>query len=166
MRCSTHSCYPSAASRAFAFRAYGARDAEPSANTSNAPVSLTLPVDVYQENGAFVIKASLPGFQKEQVAISMRGTSGASVLTITASRGTATPGTAAAPASSAGPAAEQTERVWFRRERRTASWERAIRMPEGVTDEGITAVLKDGVLTVTVPQPQPKKPDAVSININ
>lgn len=114
-----------------------------------------LPVDIHETEGTFVITASLPGFRKEDVAIEMKD----GVLTITAERSetTATDG-------STQPTAARPAIQWHRRERRLVNWTRSLRLPEGVTGEGITAELKDGVLTVTVPQP--KKQDGVRISVN
>jgi HSP20 family molecular chaperone IbpA len=114
-----------------------------------------LPVDIHETDGTFVITASLPGFRKEDVAIEMKD----GVLTITAERSETT-----ATHGSTQPTAARPAIQWHRRERRLVNWTRSLRLPEGVTGEGITAELKDGVLTVTVPQP--KKQDGVRISVN
>lgn len=41
---------------------------------------------------------------------------------------------------------------------------RSFRMPAGVDVDGITAALKDGVLTVTVPKPAAMKPRVIAVH--
>ncbi len=120
-----------------------------------------LPIDIHEENGSFVITASVPGFRKDQISVEVKD----GVLTIAAtntverqdSSGT-DEATAASPANT---------KKWYRRERRTVNWARSLRLSEGVTGEGTTATLKDGILTVTIPQPRKVEvPSGIKIDVN
>ncbi|KAG8381773.1 hypothetical protein BUALT_Bualt05G0007500 [Buddleja alternifolia] len=57
---------------------------------------------------------------------------------------------------------------YVRMERRVGKFMRKFNLPENADTEKITAVCKDGVLTVTVeklPPPQPKKPKTIEVRI-
>jgi len=100
-------------------------------NMSAAPVAL--PVDVIESENAFVVRADVPGFKKEQIALDLEK----GVLTVRAE------------------AAEQKEENaerYHRRERRSQSVARRIALPEGVLESEIAADLNDGVLTITLPK--------------
>ncbi|MDZ4830368.1 MAG: Hsp20/alpha crystallin family protein [Phycisphaerae bacterium] len=119
-----------------------------------------LPVDVIEKNGAFVVTASVPGFRKNEISVEFHeGT-----LTVAAIRSASTE--SSGPAGTATPTADPADEsvTWHRRERRTVNVTRSIRMPDGVTGEGVSASVVDGVLTVTVPQTPSKKPQKVQIN--
>lgn len=101
----------------------------------------TLAVDVSEDDGALIVRASLPGFQKEEIDIQVHE----GVLTIKGERAAVTE--------------EKTER-YHRRERRTGSVARMISLPETVNGEDVKAELKDGVLTLRLaktPKEQPRK---------
>ncbi|TYI17412.1 hypothetical protein ES332_A07G022000v1 [Gossypium tomentosum] len=57
---------------------------------------------------------------------------------------------------------------YIRMERRVGKLMRKFVLPENANRDGITAVCKDGVLTVTVeklPPPEPKKPKTIEVEI-
>ncbi|MFO0829747.1 MAG: Hsp20/alpha crystallin family protein [Phycisphaerales bacterium] len=113
------------------------------------PSTLRLPVDIVEKDGAYVLTASVPGFKKDEVSVQFdKG-----VLTIEAKR-----------ASSTEEKGTDEGVTWHRRERRCVDLARSIRLPEGITGEGIAATIVDGVLTVTVPQPPEKQPHKIRIN--
>jgi HSP20 family protein len=93
----------------------------------------TVLVDVVDDGEAFVVTADLPGFDRE--AIQVRLTDQRLEL-----------------------AAEHDEEAgaegpnYVRRERRRGSLRRSVHLPDPVEQEGATASLDDGVLTVTVPK--------------
>ena len=98
---------------------------------SPAPAALAL--DVVESESAFVVRADVPGFKKEQIGLDLEK----GVLTVRAE------------------AAEQKEENaerYHRRERRTQSVARRIALPEGVLESEIAADLSDGVLTITLPK--------------
>ena len=97
----------------------------------------TLPVDVLETEGAYLLMAPVPGFSPEAVEV----TFDQGVLAISAK---------AEPM--------QVQGTWLRHERPYGSWVRRLQLPEQVEGEKITAAFEHGLLTVTVPKvakPQP-----------
>ena len=104
----------------------------------------TLPIDVLEHDGKVVVRASLPGFKKEDIDVQLHE----GVLSIKAEH--------------TEEREEQGDR-WYRRERRTGSVSRRIALPGIVADADVTAELKDGVLTVSVPTPEKPGPKQIEI---
>jgi HSP20 family protein len=104
-----------------------------------------LPVDVSEKDGEFLIRASLPGFSRENIDIQVHeGT-----VTIKAEHNEEH---------------EETGEKFYRRERRFGSVSRSITLP-GVTGESaIKAEFVDGVLTLRVPQSEAAKPKKIRID--
>jgi HSP20 family protein len=89
--------------------------------------------DVVEENDKVTVKADLPGVDRENVELDLRD----NVLVISAGKGKE----------------EETEKEgYLRKERSFMRYYREIPLPEGVTEEGANAQLKNGVLTVTLPK--------------
>jgi HSP20 family protein len=89
------------------------------------------PVDIEEQDNAFVIEAELPGVQKDDVNIELV----ANELMIT------------------GEIKErEREGIFRKRTRRIGRFEYRVRLPEQVDGENVEANLKDGVLTVRVPK--------------
>jgi HSP20 family protein len=91
----------------------------------------TPPVDLYEHAGAFVLIAELPGLTRDAIEIHAEE----SRIVIRGERGGHVP-------------CEQYHRV----ERGHGPFSRAFVLPEPVDVEGVTADLKDGLLTVTIPK--------------
>jgi HSP20 family protein len=92
----------------------------------------TPPVDLYETAGAFVLTAELPGLNRDDIEI--QAEESRVVL-----RGERT--TAQVPC-------DQFHRV----ERGHGRFSRAFMLPEPIDIEGVTADLKDGLLTLTIPK--------------
>lgn len=107
---------------------------------------VAMPMDIVQGKANWTITADLPGFTKEQVKVDVHE----GVLCIAAS------------ATTCGEQCE-CEGNYVRRERGQRNVTRRIRLPDGVTEEGVTANLKDGVLTITIPQPAKALPRTVKV---
>lgn len=105
----------------------------------------TLPLDISEDDTHVIIRASLPGFARENVDVELHD----GVLTIKAQHSEEKQ--------------ETTER-FYRRERRFGSVSRRLALP-GVVNEGETsAELRDGVLTVRVARAKPEVARKVKIN--
>ena len=92
----------------------------------------TPPVDLYETDGAFILSAELPGLTRNDIDI--QAEEGRVVI-----RGERT---------SAQVSCEQYHRV----ERGHGRFSRGFMLPEPIDIEAVTADLKDGVLTVTIPK--------------
>jgi HSP20 family protein len=90
-------------------------------------------VDVADDDDEFVVTADLPGFEKEDIDLSITER----VLTIEAARET-------------GDDFDSDE--YIRRERRHESVRRSLHLPEEVRADEASAAYNNGVLTVTVPK--------------
>jgi HSP20 family protein len=97
-----------------------------------APAS-PLPLDIRQTEDAYVIEASVPGFTPEQVKVTVDQ----NWLVIQADRSQES---------------EAAEGGWVRRERRSASAQRRLALPEEVDVENVSASFVNGELVITVPR--------------
>jgi HSP20 family protein len=103
-----------------------------------------LPVDISQTEKDIIVRASLPGFQREDVEVLLEK----GVLSIKASR------------KEDGNA--NGER-YYRRERHAGSLSRRVALPGMVQDHETTAELKDGMLTLRVPIAEEAKPKQIAV---
>jgi HSP20 family protein len=114
------------------------------AMTSLRATDELLPVDVVEADGKYVVKASVPGFKRDDIKVDV--TDG--ILTVSATR--------------ADEKEEKTER-YVRREWHSGSLMRRVAL-RGVThDSAVDAVLKDGVIEVTVAVPANQQPKQIEI---
>lgn len=103
-----------------------------------------LALDISEHENHVIVRASLPGFGKEDVEIQLDD----GVLTIKADFNE-----------------EHVEgEKFYRRERRCGSLTRQIKLPLQLNDESTEAELKDGVLTLRIPKAAEDKVRKISIN--
>lgn len=105
----------------------------------------SLAVDISQgKEGETIVRASLPGFKREDVQLSVHN----GVLDIKAES----------------KHEEETKgEKFYRRERRVSSLSRRIALPGNPDGEGVAAELKDGVLTVKIPTPAKNGPKQIAV---
>ncbi|TAJ18131.1 MAG: Hsp20/alpha crystallin family protein [Dehalococcoidia bacterium] len=115
----------------------------PAIATFNA-AEAALPVDIVERDGALVVEASLPGYQKGDIDVQVHD----GVLTIKAEKKQETE--------------EKTEQ-FYRRERSFGSVSRRINLPTEVNEAAVDAELKNGVLTLRLPLPEQRGPKSVEI---
>jgi HSP20 family protein len=113
-----------------------------SALATGGPV--TLPLDIAETENEFVIQASLPGVQPEDVQITVHG----DTLTIRG-EGRVEPG--------------QEGRHWLLRERRFGPFQRSISLTVPVSSDRASAQYENGVLTLTLPKAEQAKPKQIKI---
>jgi HSP20 family protein len=103
------------------------------------------PVDIYEgPTHEVVIKAELPEMKREDIGITFEN----NVLTLRGER----------------KVEEETRREAFQRmERQYGSFSRSFTIPATVDAAGITAVYRDGVLTVRLPQREDAKPKQIEV---
>ncbi len=102
-------------------------------------------MDLVEADDHFVLKADLPGMSEEDVSIEVRD----NALTISGERKAEH---------------ESRERGWYRVERSFGRFSRSLSLPEGIDADAISANFERGVLSVTIPKPEQRKPRRISIN--
>jgi len=105
------------------------------------------PVDLVEAEDHFVLKADLPGLTEQDVSIEVQD----GTLTISGERKDEH---------------ESRERGWYRIERSFGSFSRSLTLPDGVNADAITARFENGVLEVSIPKPEERKPRRVEISTN
>ncbi|XP_031107409.1 18.2 kDa class I heat shock protein-like [Ipomoea triloba] len=105
-------------------------------------------IDWKETPEAHVFKADVPGLKKEEVKVEVEE---GNVLQISGQR-----------------SKEQEEKTdtWHRVERSSGSFLRRFRLPENAKVDQIKAAMENGVLTVTVPKEEVKKPETKAIQIS
>ena len=102
------------------------------------------PVDLVEAEDHFVLKADLPGLTDDDVSIEVQD----GTLTISGERRAEH---------------ESQERGWYRIERSFGSFSRSLTLPDGVDPDAISARFENGVLEVSIPKPEERKPRRVEI---
>ncbi|KAF8719566.1 hypothetical protein HU200_024301 [Digitaria exilis] len=104
-------------------------------------------IDWKETPEAHVFKADVPGLRKEEVKVEVED---GNVLQISGER-----------------SKEQEEKSdkWHRVERSSGKFLRRFRLPENAKTEQIKASMENGVLTVTVPKEEVKKPEVKPVQI-
>ncbi|CAM8911159.1 unnamed protein product [Rhodiola kirilowii] len=105
-------------------------------------------VDWKETPEAHVFKADLPGLKKEEVIVEVED---GRVLQISGERSKES---------------EEKNDKWHRIERSSGKFVRRFRLPENAKMEEVKASIENGVLTVTVPKEQVKKPEVKAIEIS
>ena len=105
-------------------------------------------VDWKETPEAHVFKADLSGLKKEEVKVEIEDDR---VLQIRGERNVEK---------------EEKNDTWHRVERSRGQFMRRFRLPENAKMDEVKASMENGVLTVTVPKEEVKKPDAKSIKIS
>lgn len=103
--------------------------------------------DVKENDKDIVVHAELPGVKKEDIQVELHN----GFLTISGERNEEKK--------------EQGER-YHRVERSYGKFARSVAVPEGVSEEQIKARYENGVLEVTMPKPQPTKPEPKRITVS
>ncbi|RCV24536.1 hypothetical protein SEVIR_5G091100v4 [Setaria viridis] len=105
-------------------------------------------IDWKETPEAHVFKADLPGVKKEEVKVEVED---GNVLVISGQRSKEK---------------EDKNDRWHRVERSSGQFMRRFRLPENAKTEQVKAGLENGVLTVTVPKAEEKKPEVKAIEIS
>mgnify|MGYP003572600781 CR=1 FL=1 len=114
----------------------------PAASTSHS-----LLVNAWEEEEHFVVEAEVPGFTMKDLELSVHQ----GLLKIAGKR-------------ESDQSDDQAE--YRRRERRSSSFERALRLPKSANAEEIKATLSHGVLTVVLPKVKEAMPRQIPVNEN
>ena len=141
---------------------------------SSAMFSWTPRSDIHETDKEFIIDAELPGVPKENVSLEVKD----GVLTLKGTKESRkeeqSPNDTDVDMNGAdkqsndkqsGEKKQSGKHIWHRIERSYGSFTRSFVLPEGVATDKISAAFKDGILTVTIPKPEPVKPVVHSITI-
>lgn len=113
----------------------------------NMPVYRGLPLDVVESEDGFIVNASVPGINPDDVEITIEE----DVLSIK---------------GEVSNESESDEETYLIRERRSGSFGRSIRFPVEVDAEAVEATYENGVLTLNVPKVEEVKPKRVEIKVS
>ncbi|PIE64670.1 MAG: hypothetical protein CSA26_07230 [Desulfobacterales bacterium] len=102
-------------------------------------------VDIYEQDEKLCIEAELPGFDKKEIKVDVKG----NFLTLGGERFSNK---------------EVNENNRFRKERRYGKFERTFRLPFEATGDQIKATYRDGVLTLIIEKPEEQKPKQITID--
>ncbi|GAA94367.1 hypothetical protein E5Q_01018 [Mixia osmundae IAM 14324] len=111
-----------------------------------APARFAPAVDVIENDKDFTIKAELPGVPKDKVSIELQS----NTLVIQGTTETIS---------------EQDKGSYKVSERRRGSFQRSLRVPQGLKSDEITAKFDNGILTITFPK-KPVDTQAKTISIS
>ncbi len=103
-----------------------------------------LPLDVIETDDKYIVKASLPGINPDELDITFSD----NILTIQGEIQAET---------------EEAEGKYLLRERRYGMFQRSIALPERVQADKIEAIYQDGVLTLAIPKVEEIKPKRISV---
>ena len=102
--------------------------------------------DVRRDGDGYVIEMEVPGFKPDEIDVEAHD----NVLTIQGERKSETEET-------------KEDNGYIRRERRYGKFVRRFSLPAGTNDEALSAQVKDGVLTVTIPSAEQSSPKKISV---
>ena len=102
-------------------------------------------VDIYDQEDNIIIKAELPGVDKKDIHVDLKGR----VLTLSGERSAAN---------------EVKEDGCYRRERTFGKFQRTFNLASEVAPEKINAEYKDGVLHIEIPKPEVQKPNQIAVH--
>jgi len=106
--------------------------------------SYSLPLDVIEEDGQYIVKASIPGVNPEDVEITLTD----NVLTIKGEMKQEN---------------ERNEANYHVRERRTGNFVRQVALPMAVNSDHVEATNENGVLTLHLPKSEAAKPKKIAV---
>ena len=113
-----------------------------SASTRSYP-----PMNMWEDGDQFTVEAEIPGMDLDDIEIYVDA---GDQLTVKGER--------KSPVANSG--------TWYRQERGFGNFKRTVTLPANVDSERVEAVLKNGVLTISLPKPEEVKPRKIKIKAN
>ncbi|RKX88382.1 MAG: Hsp20/alpha crystallin family protein [Spirochaetes bacterium] len=109
--------------------------------------NLSPAVDVVEGDQNFIIRCELPGLDQSDLDLSVVS----NVLTIKGEKKDRN---------------KEKQTVYFKKECWSGSFQRTISLPNSADTEKISAVLKDGILSIELPKKEEAKPKQISVKIS
>lgn len=103
-------------------------------------------VDIYENNESVVVRAELPGVEKDRISVEVKD----GILSLRGERKFEK---------------EVKEESYHRIERSYGNFQRSFSLPVSVDQEKVTAKFKDGVLEVILPKREQAKPKQIKVNV-
>jgi len=103
-------------------------------------------MDLVEEGDHYVLRADLPGLNEDDVKVELED----NVLTISGERRSEH---------------EDKKEGYYRIERASGSFSRSLTLPEGVDSDSVHANFDKGVLEVSIPKPEQRKPRKLQIQV-
>ena len=103
-------------------------------------------VDIYENNDSVVVKAELPGVEKDQISVEVKD----GILSLRGERKFEK---------------EVKEESYHRIERSYGNFLRSFSLPVSVDQDKVTARFKDGVLEVNLPKKEQAKPKQIQVDV-
>lgn len=103
-------------------------------------------VDIYETNESVVVKAELPGVEKDQISVEVKD----GILSLRGERKFEK---------------EVKEESYHRIERSYGNFQRSFSLPVSVDQDKVTARFKDGVLEVKLPKKEQAKPKQIHVDV-
>ncbi|MGB7970441.1 MAG: Hsp20/alpha crystallin family protein [Candidatus Deferrimicrobiaceae bacterium] len=103
-------------------------------------------VDIYENNDFVVVKAELPGVEKDRISVEVKE----GILTLRGERGFDN---------------ELKKESYHRIERSYGSFQRSFSLPVSVDQENVTARFQNGVLEVQLPKKDQVKPKQIEVDV-
>lgn len=113
---------------------------------SHAPSAHTLPVDILERDNNLIIRAAVPGVQPEELEITIEKNSLHLKGEFRKDE-------------------ESDETKVYRRERIYGSFQRSIRLPEGIQTDKVQASFKHGVVEITLPKAEIEQPTVIRVPV-
>jgi len=104
-------------------------------------------VDIYEKNDSVVVKAEIPGVEKDQISVEVKD----GILTLRGERKFER---------------DVKEESYHRIERSYGTFMRSFSLPVSVDQEKVKATFRDGVLEVELPKKEQAKPKQVKVDIS
>lgn len=104
-------------------------------------------IDVRETADAFIIEADVPGLKKEEVQLEVAD----NVVTVKGERWSQR---------------EENKKDYHLAERQVGSFRRSVAIPGGFQHDKVGAKFENGVLTVTLPKPEEKKPRKIEVRVD
>ena len=110
-----------------------------------APWNWQPTADLYETDNQFVITAELPGVDKKDIGVDVKGR----VLTLSGERSSEN---------------EVKEKNYHHEERIYGKFERSFTLPADVDPDKVKADYKDGILKIEIPKPEGRKPKQITVH--